>query len=57
MQDDSGKSRGFGFVNFDDAEAARSAVDALHGKDIDGQSLYAGRAQKKSERESELKAK
>ena len=57
MQDDNDKSRGFGFVNFEDVNAAHSAVDALNGKDIDGQALYAGRAQKKSERESELKAR
>jgi len=32
-------------------------VDALHGKDINGKALYVGRAQKKSEREAELKSK
>ena len=57
MKDDEGKSRGFGFVNFDDADAAHQAVEALNGKDIDGKELYAGRAQKKSEREAELKQK
>jgi len=57
MKDDEGKSRGFGFINFDDADAAHSAVEALNGKEIDGKELYAGRAQKKAEREAELKQK
>lgn len=57
MTDANGKSKGFGFVNFEDADAAKSAVDALNGKDINGKTLYVGRAQKKSEREAELKSK
>ena len=31
-----GKSRGFGFVCFKDAEAAKAAVDALQGKEVEG---------------------
>lgn len=54
-QDDNDKSKGFGFINFEDATAARAAVDALDGQEVDGSKLWAGRAQKKSERESELK--
>jgi polyadenylate-binding protein len=57
MMDENGKSKGFGFVNFETAEAAKSAVDAINGKDINGKAVYVGRAQKKSEREAELKAK
>lgn len=56
---------GYGFVNFLDHEAAQAAVDALNGKEmktvLDGeeiiQELYVGRAQKKAERERELRAK
>ena len=55
VQDEGDKSRGFGFVNFEDATAARLAVDTLNGQEVDGSKLWAGRAQKKSERESELK--
>ncbi len=33
------------------------AVDELNGKDIDGRVLYIGRAQKKAERQAELKEK
>merc|ERR1711977_788414 len=49
------KSRGFGFVNFINHEHAAKAVDELNGKDFKGQDLYVGRAQKKHEREEELR--
>ena len=52
---ETGKSKGFGFVNFIKHENATEAVEALHDKDFHGQSLYVGRAQKKHEREEELK--
>ncbi|KAG9254647.1 poly(A) RNA binding protein [Emericellopsis atlantica] len=54
-RDPEGKSRGFGFVNFTTHEAANKAVDELNGKDFLGQDLYVGRAQKKHEREEELR--
>lgn len=54
-RDQEGKSRGFGFVNFTSHEAAAQAVDELNGKDFRGQDLYVGRAQKKHEREEELR--
>ncbi|KAK4462739.1 putative Polyadenylate-binding protein [Cladorrhinum samala] len=54
-RDPDGKSRGFGFVNFTSHEAAAQAVDELNGKDFRGQDLYVGRAQKKHEREEELR--
>ena len=52
---DTGKSRGFGFVNYVKHENAATAVEELHNKDFKGQVLYVGRAQKKSEREEELR--
>ncbi|KAL9617299.1 MAG: hypothetical protein Q9160_007879 [Pyrenula sp. 1 TL-2023] len=52
---DEGKSRGFGFVNYIDHEDAAKAVDELNDKDFHGQNLYVGRAQKKHEREEELR--
>lgn len=52
---ETGKSRGFGFVNYVNHENAATAVDALHDKDFKGQVLYVGRAQKKYEREEELR--
>ncbi|KAI1333871.1 polyadenylate binding protein [Xylariaceae sp. FL0016] len=54
-RDNEGKSRGFGFVNFTTHECAAKAVDDLNGKDWHGQDLYVGRAQKKHEREEELR--
>lgn len=39
-----------------DADAAARAVDSLTGKELAGKSLYAGRAQKKAEREAMLRS-
>lgn len=52
---ETGKSRGFGFVNYINHENAATAVEELHNGDFHGQNLYVGRAQKKSEREEELR--
>lgn len=58
MSKDDGKSRGFGFVAFEDPSAADRAVADLNGKELsDGKILYVGRAQKKAERQQELKRK
>lgn len=57
MRDADGKSKGFGFVNFDNADDAAKAVESLNGKRINGKEWYVGRAQKKSEREAELRLK
>ncbi|XP_050007313.1 polyadenylate-binding protein 1-like isoform X3 [Alexandromys fortis] len=55
MRDSNGQSRGFGFVNFEKHEEAQKAVDHMNGKDVSGQQLFVGRAQKRAERQSELK--
>jgi len=58
MSKDDGKSRGFGFVAFEDPAAADRAVAELNGKELpDGKIMYVGRAQKKAERQTELKRK
>ncbi|KAH8319970.1 hypothetical protein KR074_010459 [Drosophila pseudoananassae] len=58
MSKEDGKSKGFGFVAFETTEAAEAAVQALNGKDMgEGKSLYVARAQKKAERQQELKRK
>ncbi|XP_072266927.1 polyadenylate-binding protein 1 [Pyxicephalus adspersus] len=57
MTDDSGKSKGFGFVSFERHEDAQKAVDEMNGKDMNGKAIYVGRAQKKVERQTELKRK
>ena len=56
MRDVNGKSKCFGFVNFDNADDAAKAVEALNGKKFDDKEWYVGRAQKKSERMMELKS-
>lgn len=55
-------SRGFGFVNYEDPEAAQGASENLNGKifkSLDGSDveLFVGKAQKKTERERELRTK
>jgi len=57
MNDEGGKSRCFGFVAFEEAEAAEEAVNQLNGKEMDGKTIYVGRAQKKNERQQELRRK
>ncbi|XP_010555994.1 PREDICTED: polyadenylate-binding protein 8 isoform X1 [Tarenaya hassleriana] len=57
MRDGEGKSKGFGFVNFENPDDAAKAVEALNGKKFDEKEWYVGKAQKKSEREMELKKK
>ncbi|XP_063780277.1 polyadenylate-binding protein 1 [Pseudophryne corroboree] len=57
MTDESGKSKGFGFVSFERHEDAQKAVDEMNGKDMNGKAIYVGRAQKKVERQTELKRK
>lgn len=54
-RDSEGKSRGFGFINYEDHESAIKAVEALNESDFKGKKLYVGRAQKKYERVEELK--
>ncbi|XP_039591972.1 polyadenylate-binding protein 1-like [Polypterus senegalus] len=55
MVDERGRSRGFGFVNFEKHEEAQKAVEAMNGKELNGRIIYVGRAQKKLERQGELK--
>jgi len=43
-----GRSRGFGFVTFDSAQAAQAAVQDLNGKDIEGRALVVNEARDKA---------
>lgn len=54
-KDPEGKSKGFGFVCFHDPDHAEQAVKTMHGKEFNGRPLYASRAQRKEERQEELK--
>ena len=51
------KSKGFGFVSYEDSTHAEAACNDLDGKEIEGKPIYVGRAQKKAERTAELKKK
>ena len=50
-----GKSRGFGFVNYSSHESAQAAAEEMNDKEVKSQKLYVGRAQKKHEREEDLR--
>jgi polyadenylate-binding protein len=51
-----GEEKAFGFVNYETHEQAAKAVEEMNGKEIDDSQLFVGRAQKKQEREKELKS-
>lgn len=55
MRDEEGRSRCFGFVSFERAEDAARAVEEGNGKEFDGKEWYVGRAQRKWEREEEMR--
>ncbi|MBT8207908.1 MAG: RNA-binding protein [Acidimicrobiia bacterium] len=45
---DTGRPRGFAFVTMRDDNAARAAIDALNGKDLDGRALNVNEARAKT---------
>ena len=45
---DSGRSRGFGFVEFADEAAAAQAIEELDGKELDGRTIRVNEAHDKS---------
>jgi len=45
-----GRSRGFAFVTFDNAEAGQAAIDKLHGTNFSGRDLTVNEARPKEER-------
>jgi len=57
MVDGEGKSRGFGFVNYNTHEDAKAAVEGLNNTELEGSDkrLFVAKAQKKEEREKELR--
>lgn len=45
----SGRSKGFGFVEFETEEAAQKAIDELNEKEIEGRKIFVNVAKPKSE--------
>jgi RNA recognition motif-containing protein len=49
---ETGRSRGFGFVEMSTAEAAQTAIATLNGKEIDGRALTVNEAKPREDRAS-----
>lgn len=47
---ESGRSKGFGFVEFDSDDEAKAAIEALNGQDFGGRALVVNEARPKTER-------
>lgn len=47
---DTNRSKGFGFVEFDDDDAAKKAVDALNNSDLQGRTIVVNEARPREER-------
>lgn len=46
----SGRSKGFGFVEFESDDSAKEAIEKLNGTDMDGRNLIVNEARPKEER-------
>jgi len=51
MDRDSGRSKGFGFVEMSDDDAAMKAIDSLNGKEVGGRALNVSEAKPQEKRE------
>ncbi|MBT9510926.1 MAG: RNA-binding protein [Acidovorax sp.] len=49
MDRETGRSKGFGFVEMGSAEAAQAAISALHGMSVDGRSIVVNLARPREE--------
>uniref|UniRef100_A0A1D1YC62 Glycine-rich RNA-binding protein 2, mitochondrial n=2 Tax=Anthurium amnicola TaxID=1678845 RepID=A0A1D1YC62_9ARAE len=45
---DTGRSRGFGFVDFNDGDSAKSALDGMDGQELNGRSIRVSYANERS---------
>lgn len=50
MDRDTGRSKGFGFVEMPDDEEAREAINALNEQDLDGRSIVVKEAEPRGNR-------
>lgn len=49
MDRETGRSKGFGFVEMSDDQASRAALDALNGREVDGRTLTVNEARPREE--------
>ena len=47
---ETGRSRGFGFVDLSDDDSATKAIEAMHGTEIEGRDLVVNQAKEREER-------
>jgi RNA recognition motif-containing protein len=47
---ETGRSRGFGFVELDSKESAQTAIEGLNGKELDGRALTVNEAKPREDR-------
>lgn len=47
---ETGRSRGFGFVELKDASQLQAVIDSLNGKDVDGREIRVAEAQERTDR-------
>ncbi|HET7315349.1 RNA-binding protein [Salinisphaera sp.] len=50
MDRETGRSRGFGFVEMSDDNAARQAIEGMNGKDLQGRTLRVNEARPRDDR-------
>ena len=50
---DTGRSRGFGFVEMADEDSAQAAIQALNGTEFEGRTLKVNEARERSDRDSD----
>lgn len=47
---ETGKSRGFGFVEMNDEEAAKKAIEELNGAEYDGRTIFVSESEERQQR-------
>jgi len=52
----SGRSKGFGFAEFETPELAQAAIDALNGQEVNGRTLRVNKAQKMKPRSDNFRS-
>lgn len=50
---ETGRSKGFGFVEMEDADLAQKAIDALNGKELNGRTVAVSEAKPRTDRSND----